>query len=192
MLLVIDNFDSFTFNLVQYLGILGVNTKVIRNNAMSLAEIEVLKPEKILLSPGPGAPHEAGICLAVIEHFSKKTPILGVCLGHQCLAEAFGGKIIRAKKVVHGKTSPIFHSDKGVFNQLKQGFSATRYHSLIIDKKTLPQQFEITAWTGSQNKIDEIMGIKHKSLPLEGVQFHPESILTEQGLQLLKNFITKV
>ncbi len=190
MLLMIDNYDSFTYNLVQYFGELGAEVDVHRNDKITLAEIEALKPEKIVISPGPCTPNEAGISLEVITHFAGKIPILGVCLGHQSIGQAFGGEIIHAREIMHGKTSPVYHSDTGVFKGLSNPLVATRYHSLVINKDTLPDCFEITAWTQQEDgNIDEIMGIRHKTLPIEGVQFHPESILTELGHELLHNFL---
>ncbi len=190
MLLMIDNYDSFTYNLVQYFGELGAEVDVHRNDKITLAEIEALKPEKIVISPGPCTPNEAGISLEVIMHFAGKIPILGVCLGHQSIGQAFGGEIIHAREIMHGKTSPVYHSDIGVFKGLGNPLVATRYHSLVINKDTLPDCFEITAWTQQEDgNIDEIMGIRHKTLPIEGVQFHPESILTELGHELLHNFL---
>jgi anthranilate synthase component 2 len=189
MLLILDNYDSFTFNLVQYFGELGADVKVYRNDEVTLEEIKVLSPAKIVISPGPGTPDEAGLSMQMIQHFAETVPILGVCLGHQCMAQVFGGKIINAREVIHGKTSIIHHNAQGVFRNINRQFHATRYHSLVVEKQTLPDCFEITAWTEDRNKFDEIMGIRHKSLPLEGVQFHPESILTEHGHQLLKNFL---
>ena len=185
MLLMIDNYDSFTYNIVQYFGELGENVRVYRNDAISIPEIERLKPDHICLSPGPGTPSQAGICLRVIKNFSEKIPILGVCLGHQAIGEAFGGKIINAKTVMHGKTSLIYHTDKGVFHNIPNPFTAIRYHSLAIDRESLPEVLEITAWT----EDGEIMGVRHKTLAVEGVQFHPESILSEHGHKLLKNFL---
>ncbi|MFT6389002.1 MAG: anthranilate synthase component 2 [Cellvibrionaceae bacterium] len=190
MLLMIDNYDSFTYNVVQYFGELKADVKVVRNDKTSIDEIEKMAPKYVVISPGPCTPNEAGISLAVIKHFAGKLPLLGVCLGHQSIAQAFGGKIIRAKKVMHGKISPIYHSNKSVFIDLPSPFQATRYNSLVIDQASLPDCLEVTAWT--QNKdgsIDEIMGIQHKELPVEGVQFHPESILTEHGHQLFNNFL---
>lgn len=190
-LLMIDNFDSFTYNLVQYFSELGLKVVVKRNHEITLAEIEELEADYIVISPGPCTPDEAGISLELIEQFAGKTPILGVCLGHQAIAQVFGGKVIKAEKVIHGKTSAIFHASLGVFKDLPAPFNATRYHSLIVEEASLPEDFITTAWT--QDKAGEqeyIMGIKHKSLPLEGVQFHPESILSEHGHQLLKNFLT--
>ena len=186
MLLMIDNYDSFTYNLVQYLGELGQNIKVFRNDEITLAGIERLKPDHIIISPGPGTPKEAGISIAVIKHFAGKTPILGVCLGHQSIGEAFGGKVIRAPVLMHGKTSEIYHDGKTIFRDLPQPFTATRYHSLLVEKKSLPPVLEISAWT----KKGEIMGLRHKIFKVEGVQFHPESILTQAGHQLLSNFLT--
>jgi anthranilate synthase component 2 len=187
---MIDNYDSFTYNVVQYLSELNADVKVVRNDEISLAEIEAMAPEKIVVSPGPCTPNEAGVSLAVIEAFSGKIPLLGICLGHQSIGQAFGGKIVRAGKVMHGKTSPIYHNDKGVFRGLKNPYQATRYHSLVIDKNSLPDCLEITAWTQTDSgEVDEIMGVRHKTLAVEGVQFHPESILTEHGHDLLKNFL---
>jgi anthranilate synthase/aminodeoxychorismate synthase-like glutamine amidotransferase len=192
MLLMIDNYDSFTYNLVQYFGELGADVQVHRNDKITVAEIEVLNPDKIVISPGPCTPNEAGISLKVIEHFAGKKPILGVCLGHQSIGQAFGGDIIHANEIMHGKTSPIFHNNNSVFNSLNNPFNATRYHSLVINKDTLPDCFEVTAWTQKgDGSLDEIMGVQHKTLAIEGVQFHPESILTEQGHALLKNFLDR-
>lgn len=190
MILMIDNYDSFTYNIVQYLGELGADVKVVRNDEITLAEIEQLAPERIVVSPGPCTPNEAGISMPVIEHFAGKIPLLGVCLGHQSIGQVFGGKVIRARQVMHGKTSPIHHASKGVFTGLNNPLTATRYHSLIIEKESLPDCLEITAWTQHDDgSVDEIMGVRHKTLAVEGVQFHPESILTEQGHELLKNFL---
>jgi anthranilate synthase/aminodeoxychorismate synthase-like glutamine amidotransferase len=192
MLLMLDNYDSFTYNLVQYFGELGADVHVHRNDKITIAEIEALNPEKIVISPGPCTPNEAGISLEVIKHFAGKKPILGVCLGHQSIAQAFGGDIIHAGEIMHGKTSPIHHNNSSVFKGLANPIIATRYHSLVIDKNTIPDCFEITAWTQTDDgELDEIMGIRHKTLPIEGVQFHPESILTEQGHELLKNFLDR-
>ncbi|MBM4145585.1 MAG: aminodeoxychorismate/anthranilate synthase component II [Nitrospira sp.] len=185
MLLMIDNYDSFTYNLVQYLGELGEEIKVFRNDKITIPEIEKMGPERIVISPGPCTPKEAGISIAVIKHFAGKIPILGVCLGHQSIGAAFGGHIIRAPRLMHGKTSLISHDGKTVFEGLPNPFEATRYHSLLIKKETLPGCLEITAWTD----LDEIMGIRHKEFILEGVQFHPESILTKAGKDLLRNFL---
>lgn len=190
MLLMIDNYDSFTYNIVQYLGELGADVQIYRNDAISIAEIEALKPDQIVISPGPCTPNEAGISVAVIKHFAGKIPLLGICLGHQGIGQAFGGDVIRAKKVMHGKLSAIHHADNGVFKGLSNPFTATRYHSLVIDSRTLPDCLEITAWTQDEGgQMDEIMGVRHKTLAVEGVQFHPESILSEHGHQLLKNFL---
>ena len=190
MLLMLDNYDSFTYNLVQYFGELGVEVQVYRNDQISIDEIEKLNPDHIVISPGPCTPNEAGVSLDVIKHFAGKKPILGVCLGHQSIGQAFGGEIIHAREIMHGKTSMVHHNNAGVFKGLNNPLQATRYHSLVINKNSVPDCFDITAWTeDGQGKLDEIMGIKHKTLPIEGVQFHPESILTEQGHQLLNNFL---
>ncbi|HEY4712674.1 MAG TPA: aminodeoxychorismate/anthranilate synthase component II [Aquirhabdus sp.] len=189
MLLMIDNYDSFTYNIVQYFGELGQDVKVVRNDEVTIADIEVMKPEYLVISPGPCSPTEAGISLEAIKHFAGKIPLLGVCLGHQAIGQAFGGDVIRARNVMHGRISPIYHSDIGVFADLPNPFNATRYHSLIVDKKTLPETLEMTAWTEIDGQVDEIMGLRHKTLPIEGVQFHPESILSEHGHALLKRFL---
>ncbi|CAH9019077.1 anthranilate synthase component II [Candidatus Nitrosacidococcus sp. I8] len=190
MLLMIDNYDSFTYNLVQYLGELGEEVKVFRNDQINTADIEQISPTRIIISPGPCTPNEAGVSLNVIQHFAGKIPILGVCLGHQCIGQAFGGNIIHAKTIMHGKTSQIHHVDKGVFLGLCSPFEATRYHSLVIEQSSLPSCLEVTAWTQTSNgSVEEIMGVKHKYLPIEGVQFHPESILTQYGHDLLLNFL---
>ena len=190
MLLMIDNYDSFTYNVVQYLAELGAEVKVIRNDELTVAEIEALQPERIVVSPGPCTPTEAGVSLAVIAHFAGKLPILGVCLGHQSIGQAFGGDVVRARQVMHGKTSPVFHEDKGVFAGLNNPLTVTRYHSLVVKRETLPACLEITAWTQlADGSVDEIMGLRHKTLNIEGVQFHPESILTEQGHELFANFL---
>jgi anthranilate synthase component 2 len=192
MLLMIDNYDSFTYNLVQYFGELGADVQVHRNDKITIAEIEALNPDKIVISPGPCTPNEAGISLAIIRHFAGKKPILGVCLGHQSIGQAFGGEIIHANEIMHGKTSPVYHNNTSIFKGLNNPLKATRYHSLVINKVHLPDCFEITAWTQNDDgSLDEIMGIRHKTLPIEGVQFHPESILTEQGHTLLKNFLDR-
>ncbi|MCX9158235.1 aminodeoxychorismate/anthranilate synthase component II [Niveibacterium sp. 24ML] len=185
MLLMIDNYDSFTYNLVQYFGELGADVRVFRNDQITVEQIELLRPDKLVVSPGPCSPAEAGISVAAIKHFAGKLPILGVCLGHQSIGAAFGGKIVHAKRLMHGKTSPISHADKGVFRGLPNPFTATRYHSLAIERETCPECLEVTAWT----EDGEIMGVRHRNLPIEGVQFHPESILTEGGHHLLKNFL---
>jgi anthranilate synthase component 2 len=190
MLLMIDNYDSFTYNLVQYFGELGQAVEVRRNDAIDVAGIEALKPERIVISPGPCTPDTAGISLEVLEKLSGKVPILGVCLGHQSLGQAFGGRVVRAKTIMHGKTSKVHHNGKGVFAGLPSPFEATRYHSLVVEKDSLPDCLEVTAWTlDEQGGFDEIMGLRHRSLPVEGVQFHPESILTEHGHDLLRNFL---
>jgi anthranilate synthase/aminodeoxychorismate synthase-like glutamine amidotransferase len=185
MLLVIDNYDSFTYNLVQYLGELGQELKVFRNDKITIAEIEKLKPKKIVISPGPGRPKDAGISEEVIKNLGPKIPILGVCLGHQAIGEVFGGKIVHAPTLMHGKTSEIWHDGKTVFKKIPNPFLATRYHSLVIDPKSLPKELEISAWT--KDKV--IMGVRHKKFPIEGIQFHPESILTKEGKNILKNFL---
>ena len=190
MLLMIDNYDSLTYNLVQYFAELGAEVKVQRNDKLTINDIETLNPELIVISPGPCTPNEAGISLDVIHQFAGKKPILGVCLGHQAIGQAFGGNVVHAREIMHGKTSPVHHNNVGVFKGLNNPLQATRYHSLVIKKETLPDCFEVTAWTENPDgSIDEIMGVRHKTLPIEGVQFHPESILTEQGHQLLKNFL---
>jgi anthranilate synthase component 2 len=190
MLLMIDNYDSFTYNLVQYFGELGTEVKVVRNDELDLGGIEALKPERIVISPGPCTPAEAGISVPVIEAFAGRVPLLGVCLGHQSIGQAFGGRIVHAREVMHGKLSPIHHADSGVFSGLSNPFQATRYHSLVIDRNSLPECFEITAWTLQGNgEMDEIMGVRHRELDVQGVQFHPESILTEHGHLLLRNFL---
>ncbi|GAA6150629.1 anthranilate synthase component II [Pseudoteredinibacter isoporae] len=190
MILMIDNYDSFTYNIVQYLGELQADVKVLRNDEIDVAGIEALAPEKIVISPGPCTPNEAGVSMAVIEHFQGKLPILGICLGHQSIGQVFGGDVVRAKQVMHGKTSPIYHNNSGVFSGLANPFEATRYHSLVVDKDSLPDCLEITAWTQHDDgSIDEIMGLRHKTLDIEGVQFHPESILSDHGHDLLNNFL---
>ncbi|UYA62159.1 aminodeoxychorismate synthase component II [Pectobacterium colocasium] len=189
MLLIIDNYDSFTYNLYQYFCELGAQVVVKRNDELTLREIERLAPERLVISPGPCTPDEAGISLAAIRHFADKLPILGVCLGHQAMGQAFGARVVRARQVMHGKTSAIAHSNTGVFTGLALPLKVTRYHSLIIDSSSLPDCFEVTAWSEHEGQRDEIMGIRHRSLPLEGVQFHPESILSQQGHQLLDNFL---
>jgi anthranilate synthase component 2 len=192
MLLMIDNYDSFTFNVCQYLGELGQQVEVHRNDEISLDDIEAMHPEIIVISPGPCTPNEAGISMPVIERFSGRIPLLGICLGHQSIGQVFGGKIVRAKQVMHGKTSMIHHNNTGVFQNLDNAFIATRYHSLVIEKDSLPECLEMTAWTLDEDGgIDEIMGVRHKQMQVEGVQFHPESILTEQGHDLLRNFLVQ-
>ncbi|NOR51648.1 MAG: anthranilate/aminodeoxychorismate synthase component II [Gammaproteobacteria bacterium] len=190
MLLMIDNYDSFTYNLVQYFGELGAEVEVHRNDQITIEEIEKIAPDHLMISPGPCSPNEAGISVAAINHFSGKLPIMGVCLGHQSIGQAFGGKIVHASKIMHGKTSMVYHNDQGVFKGLSDPFEATRYHSLVIDKFSLPSCLEITAWTNNEDgSLDEIMGVRHRSLMVEGVQFHPESILTQQGHDMLANFL---
>jgi anthranilate synthase component 2 len=190
MLLMIDNYDSFTYNLVQYLGEMGADVRVYRNDKITLKEIVALHPEKIVISPGPCTPNEAGVSVETIRQFAGHIPILGVCLGHQSIGQAFGGRIVHAHKIMHGKTSQIHHSGVGVFQGLPNPFEATRYHSLVIEADTLPACLEVTAWTtGKHGGIDEIMGVRHKELAVEGVQFHPESILTVCGHDLLRNFL---
>jgi anthranilate synthase component 2 len=190
MILMIDNYDSFTYNLVQYLGELGAEVVVKRNDEITVDDIKQLAPERIIISPGPCTPTEAGISLDVIKHYAGKLPLFGVCLGHQSIGQAFGGNIIRAKEVMHGKTSMMHHNNIGVFSGLSNPFEATRYHSLVIEKETLPDCLEMTAWTENEvGEVDEIMGVRHKKSKLEGVQFHPESILSQHGHDMLKNFI---
>ena len=190
MLLMIDNYDSFTYNLVQYFGELGQDVKVVRNDAVGIEEIVALRPSHIVISPGPCTPNEAGVSLAVLERLSDRFPILGVCLGHQSLGQAFGGRVVRARTIMHGKTSPIRHTGRGVFAGLPDRFEATRYHSLVVERDSLPDCLEVTAWTETADGgFDEIMGLRHKTLPVEGVQFHPESILTEHGHAMLRNFL---
>lgn len=190
MILMIDNYDSFTYNVVQYLGELGANVSVHRNDEISLDDIAALKPDGIVISPGPCTPNEAGISMDVIKRFAQDIPILGICLGHQCIGQVFGGVVSRAHDVMHGKTSAIYHNGEGVFRQLPSPFQATRYHSLIVEWNELPRELEVTAWTANDGKPDEIMGLRHRTLPLQGVQFHPESILTECGHDLLRNFLS--
>jgi len=190
MLLMIDNYDSFTYNLVQYLAELGEDVRVVRNDALSIDEIRKLAPARIVISPGPGTPDQAGVSLQLLEKLGAQIPILGVCLGHQSIGQVFGGKVIRAQRIMHGKTSMIHHTGKGVFAALPNPFEATRYHSLVVEKSSLPACLEVTAWTQNDDgSIDEIMGLRHKTLPIEGVQFHPESILTQHGHDLLRNFL---
>ncbi len=190
MLLMIDNYDSFTYNVVQYLAELKADVHVVRNDEVSVEEIQAMAPERIVISPGPCTPSEAGVSIPVIDAFKGKVPILGVCLGHQSIGQAFGGKIVRASKVMHGKLSKVFHSDVGLFAGLPQGFEATRYHSLVIDRNSVPETLEVTAWTQNDDgTVEEIMGVRHKAMPIEGVQFHPESIMSEHGHQLLQNFL---
>lgn len=190
MLLMIDNYDSFTWNVVQYLGEIGADVRVVRNDEIDLAEVERLAPEQIVISPGPCSPKQAGISVPVIREFAGRIPILGICLGHQSIGEAFGGRTVRANAVMHGKTSAIHHDARGVFRDLPTPFTATRYHSLVVERETLPDCLEISAWTVDESGApDEIMGLRHREFAVEGVQFHPESILSEHGHELLKNFI---
>ncbi|MBJ41335.1 MAG: anthranilate/aminodeoxychorismate synthase component II [Gammaproteobacteria bacterium] len=188
MILMIDNYDSFTYNIVQYIGELGANVKIFRNDEITLDEIKKLKPKKIIISPGPCTPNEAGISIEAIKQFGDSIPILGICLGHQSIGQAFGGKIISAKKIMHGKTSKIIHNNDKIFKGITNPFEATRYHSLVIEKETIPKCFEIIAWTNN-SEDDEIMGVKHNKFPIYGLQFHPESILTKSGKNILKNFL---
>ncbi len=192
MLLMIDNYDSFTFNLVQYFGELGQDVKVVRNDELTTAQIAALDASSIVISPGPCTPNEAGVSLEVLEKLSAKVPIFGVCLGHQAIGQAFGGKVVRAKQIMHGKTSMIHHNGVGVFRGLPNPFEATRYHSLVVEQESLPDCLEVTAWTeNADGSRDAIMGLRHRSLPVEGVQFHPESILTQHGHALLRNFLQR-
>ncbi|MGF1691546.1 aminodeoxychorismate/anthranilate synthase component II [Photobacterium kagoshimensis] len=191
MLLMIDNYDSFTYNLYQYFSELGAEVKVVRNDEIDIAGIAALAPSHLVISPGPCTPDDAGVSLDAIRHFAGQLPILGVCLGHQSIAQVFGGDVVRARQVMHGKTSPVIHTNRSVFEGLNNPLTVTRYHSLVVKAETLPDCFEITAWTECDGGFDEIMGIAHKTLPIEGVQFHPESILTEQGHQLLANFLQR-
>ena len=190
MLLMIDNYDSFTYNLVQYFGELKAEVKVVRNDQVSIADIEAMAPDQLVISPGPCTPNEAGISMEAIRHFAGKLPILGVCLGHQSIGQVFGGKVVHANAIMHGKTSMIVHTGQGVFTGLPSPFEATRYHSLVIEKDSVPDCLEITAWTETEDgAMDEIMGVRHRDYAIEGVQFHPESILTQHGHQLLRNFL---
>ena len=190
MLLMIDNYDSFTYNIVQYFGELNQEVKVVRNDQVTLEDIERWQPKYLVIGPGPCSPSEAGISIPAINHFAGKIPLLGVCLGHQSIGQAFGGKIVRAKTVMHGRLSDMYHNNKGIFSNLPSPFSATRYHSLVIDQQTLPDCLEVTCWTNeADGSIEEIMGVKHKTLPVEGMQFHPESILSQHGHQIFKNFL---
>ena len=192
MLLMLDNYDSFTYNLVQYLQSLGAEVKVVRNDALTVDEVEALAPERIVISPGPCTPNEAGVSLEVIREMGANTPILGVCLGHQSIGQAYGGKVVRAGNIMHGKTSRIRHEGRGVFAGLPDAYEATRYHSLVVQRASLPAELEITAWTeNADGSFEEIMGLRHREHPVEGVQFHPESILTEHGHALLKNFLER-
>lgn len=193
MLLMIDNYDSFTYNLVQYFAELGADVEVVRNDEIDVQAIAEKKPRYLVISPGPCTPSEAGVSVKAIQAFTGKIPILGVCLGHQSMGQAFGGRIVHAREIMHGKTSKMYHADSGVFRGLNNPLEATRYHSLVIEPASLPDCFEVTAWTRTERgEMDEIMGIRHKTFPVEGVQFHPESILTEQGHDLLRNFLNSV
>lgn len=193
MLLMIDNYDSFTYNLVQYLGELGEDVRVFRNDALSVDQVMALKPDRMVISPGPCTPNEAGISLALIEQLAGTLPILGVCLGHQSIGQAFGGRVVRARTLMHGKTSMIHHHNQGLFRQLPNPFEATRYHSLVVERESFPDCLEMTAWTEhADGSIDEIMGLRHRTLDVVGVQFHPESILTRCGRDLLRNFLTEL
>ncbi|MAX98108.1 MAG: anthranilate/aminodeoxychorismate synthase component II [Oceanospirillaceae bacterium] len=190
MLVMIDNYDSFTYNVVQYFAELGADVRVFRNDEITVAEIEAMNPDQLVVSPGPCTPNEAGISMEAIRYFAGKLPILGICLGHQSIGQVFGGDIVRAGQVMHGKISPVHHNNTGVFAGLNNPYNATRYHSLVIDKNTIPDCLEITAWTENEDgSMEEIMGVRHKELAIEGVQFHPESILTEHGHDLLRNFL---
>lgn len=192
MLLMIDNYDSFTYNLVQYFGELGVDVQVFRNDQITVAEMAQLNPDQIVISPGPCTPNEAGVSVESIQYFAGKKPILGVCLGHQSIGQAFGGRIVHAGAIMHGKTSMIHHNNGGIFKGIPNPFEATRYHSLVIEKTSIPDCLEITAWTeNEQGELDEIMGVRHRDYAIEGMQFHPESILTKHGHDLLKNFLTQ-
>ncbi|QSX79623.1 anthranilate synthase component II [Agrilutibacter solisilvae] len=192
MLLMIDNYDSFTFNLVQYLQTLGAEVEVVRNDALSVEEIRAMAPAQIMISPGPGTPDQAGVCLDVIRELGPTIPLFGVCLGHQALGQVYGGDVVRARTIMHGKTSRIRHEGQGVFTGLPDGYEATRYHSLVVARDTLPGCLEVTAWTENEDgSFEEIMGLRHREFPVEGVQFHPESILTEHGHALLKNFLER-
>ncbi len=192
MLLMIDNYDSFTYNVVQYLGELGAEVEVLRNDQVDIAGVEALAPERIVISPGPCTPNEAGISMPLIEAFAGRLPILGICLGHQSLGQVFGGRVVRARQVMHGKTSLIHHRGEGVFAGLSNPFEATRYHSLVVERDSLPECLEVTAWTETEDgELDEIMGLRHRELAIEGVQFHPESILTAHGHDLLRNFLNQ-
>ncbi len=190
MVFVLDNYDSFTYNLVQYLGELGAEVAVRRNDQVTVKEVEALRPDRILISPGPCTPHEAGISMDLFRHFTGKLPVLGVCLGHQALGAAFGGKVVRAPHLMHGKTSQITHDGRTVFKELQLPFTATRYHSLIVEENALPSELEVSAWTTESDGSRTIMGLRHREYPVEGVQFHPESVLTGEGKKLIKNFLT--
>jgi anthranilate synthase/aminodeoxychorismate synthase-like glutamine amidotransferase len=189
VIFVLDNYDSFTYNLVQYIGELGAEVEVRRNDQVTVAEVETMQPEKIVVSPGPCTPHEAGISIALIRHFAGKVPVLGVCLGHQAIGEAFGGHVARAAHLMHGKTSPVMHDNRTVFQGLPMPMTATRYHSLIVEEKNLPAELEVSAWTTEKDGARTIMGLRHRQCAVEGVQFHPESVLTDAGKKLVENFL---
>jgi anthranilate synthase/aminodeoxychorismate synthase-like glutamine amidotransferase len=189
LVFVLDNYDSFTYNLVQYIGELGAKVEVRRNDQVTVQQVEALRPERIVISPGPCTPHEAGISIDLIRHFTGKVPVLGVCLGHQAIGEAFGGNVVRAPHLMHGKTSPVMHDNRTVFQGLPMPMTATRYHSLIVEEKNLPSELEVSAWTTEKDGTRTIMGLRHKQYPVEGVQFHPESVLTEAGKKLVENFL---
>ena len=189
MVFVLDNYDSFTYNLVQYIGELGAEVEVRRNDQVTVAEVDAMRPERIVISPGPCTPHEAGISIDLIRHFAAKIPVLGVCLGHQAIGEAFGGHVVRAAHLMHGKTSPVMHDNKTVFQGLPMPMTATRYHSLIVEEKNLPAELEVSAWTTEKDGSRTIMGLRHRRYPVEGVQFHPESVLTDAGKKLVENFL---
>ena len=189
MVFVLDNYDSFTYNLVQYIGELGAEVEVRRNDQITVAEVDAMRPERIVISPGPCTPHEAGISIDLIRHFAAKIPVLGVCLGHQAIGEAFGGHVVRAAHLMHGKTSPVMHDNKTVFQGLPMPMTATRYHSLIVEEKNLPADLEVSAWTTEKDGTRTIMGLRHRRYPVEGVQFHPESVLTDTGKKLVENFL---
>jgi anthranilate synthase/aminodeoxychorismate synthase-like glutamine amidotransferase len=189
VIFVLDNYDSFTYNLVQYIGEMGADVEVRRNDQVTVAEVEKMRPERIVISPGPCTPHEAGISIDLIRHFTGKIPVLGVCLGHQAIGEAFGGRVVRAPNLMHGKTSPVMHDNRTVFQGLPMPMTATRYHSLIVEQKDLPSELEVSAWTTEKDGSRIIMGLRHRRYPVEGVQFHPESVLTEAGKKLVANFL---
>lgn len=189
MIFVLDNYDSFTYNLVQYIGELGAKVEVRRNDQVTVNDVEAMHPERIVVSPGPCTPHEAGISIELIRRFAGKVPVLGVCLGHQAIGEAFGGHVIRAPHLMHGKTSPVMHDNKTVFQGLPMPMTATRYHSLIVEEKNLPEELEVSAWTTEKDGTRTVMGLRHRNYPVEGVQFHPESVLTEAGKKLVANFL---
>jgi len=191
LVFVLDNYDSFTYNLVQYVGELGFEVEVRRNDQVTVGEIEAMRPERIIISPGPCTPHEAGISMELVRHFAGKVPVLGVCLGHQAIGEAFGGRVVRNAHIMHGKTSQVVHDNKTVFQGLPMPMTATRYHSLIVEEKSLPEELEVSAWTTEKDGQRTIMGLRHKKFPVEGVQFHPESVLTDAGKKLIANFLNQ-